>query len=91
MQPRDKRHCFVAFTGCSSVSEGLSDANNLFNFTNVRVTPVDVVTYSSDGGQEGLVGGLVIGKGDGCLRSSEWCVNGGTMTWNCWYGGRCSG
>ena len=77
---------FFIFAGCPLVSEGSSDVSNvndLFDLSDIRVATVDVVTHSSDGSQEGLVGSGVIREGDGCLCSSEWCTNGGTTMWNC--------
>ena len=70
------------------MSEGTSDADDFFNLADVRLTVVDSITHSGDGGEDGLVGGGVVCKRDGCLSSSERCTNGGTTTWNFWYGGR---
>ena len=83
----DERRSFIIFTGRPSVLEGLSDSNDLFNLPNVCVATVNVVSNSSDGGKEGLIGVGVVSEGDSCLCSSEWCTNSGTSTWNCWYGG----
>ena len=67
--------------------EGATDSNDLFNLFDVRVAMVDVITHSSDGGKEGLVGGDVISEWDGVSGSAKrWrCLNGGIRTWN----GRC--
>ena len=65
----------------------MSNLNDLFNLANVHVTTVDVVTDPGDGGDDGLVGGRVVGEGDCCLHPAQWCLNWGTSTWNCWYGG----
>ena len=64
--------------------EGATDSNDLFNLLNVRVATVNVVTYSGNGGEEGLVGGDVVSKQDGMSGSAEWwwCLNGGIRTWN---------
>ena len=70
------------------MSEGTSDADDLFNLADICVAVVDGIMYSGDGSENGLVGGSVVCKGDGCLSSPEWCSNGGTRTWNGWYGGR---
>ena len=67
--------------------EGTSDSDDLFNLADVRVAVVDGITNSGDGGEDGLIGGRVVCDGDGRLDSSEWCVNGGTTTWNFLYGG----
>ena len=88
MQLCDECRSFFVFAGRPSVSEGASDADDLFNLADVRVATVDCVTYSSNGGEDGLVGGGVVGDGDSCLGSSERGVNCGTTTWNFWYGGR---
>ena len=69
------------------MSEGASDANNLFDLADICVAMVDGVTYSGNGGEDGLVGGGIVGDGDGRLCSSEWGVNRGTTTWNFLYGG----
>ena len=64
------------------MSEGSADPDNLFNLFDVLVAALDVVTHSSDGGQEGLVGGGVVGKRDGVSGTPEWrgCLNGGIRT-----------
>ena len=64
--------------------EGATDSNDLFNLFDVRVATVDVVTHSSDGGEEGLVGGDVVSERDGVSGSAKrrWCLNGGIRTWN---------
>ena len=54
------------------MSEGSTDLNDLFNLFDVRVATVDIVLYSSDGGEEGLVSGEVIGEGDGMSGAAEW-------------------
>ena len=54
------------------MSKSSADSDDLFNLLDVRVTTVDVVTHSSDGGQEGLVGGDVVSEWDGVSGSSEW-------------------
>ena len=59
-------------------SEGVSNTDDLFNLTDVCVAMVDVVTHSSDGSDDGLVGGVVVCERDGHLCSSEWGANGGT-------------
>ena len=69
------------------MSEGASDPDDLFNPRDVRVATVDCVTYSGDGGEDGLIRDSVFRERDGCLGSSEWCANGGTNMWNCVYGG----
>ena len=66
--------------------EGTSDPDDLFNLTNVHVATVDIVMNSGDCGDNGLVGGRVVGEGDCCLHSTKWCLNGGINTWNCQYG-----
>ena len=87
VQLHDECCSFVIFAGRPSVTEGASDSNDLFNLADVRVAVVDGITDSGDGGEDCLIGGGIIRDGDGCLGSSEWCVNGGTTTWNFWYGG----
>ena len=77
MQPCDEIHSFVIFAGHSSVSEGVSNLDDLFNLLDIHVATVDVVMYSSDSGEEGLVGGGIICEGDGHLGSPEWRANGG--------------
>ena len=64
------------------MSEGSTDPNDLFNLLNIRVATVDVVTHSSDGGKEGLVGGGVVSERDGVSGSAkrQWCLNGGIRT-----------
>ena len=63
-----------------------TDPNDLFNMLDIHVTTVDVVTHSSNGGEESLGGGDVICEGDGMSGAAEWrwCLNGGTSMWNCW-------
>ena len=78
---------FVIFAGRPLVSEGASNADDLFNLADVSVAMVDGVTHSSDGGEDGLIGGGVVCEGDGCLGSPEWRMNGWTRMWNCLYGG----
>ena len=56
----DECHCFIIFAGRPSVSEGASDADDLFNLADVRVTMVDGVTHSSDGSEDSLIGGGVV-------------------------------
>ena len=46
------------------VLEGATDSNDLFNLFDVRVAMVDCVMHSSDGGENGLVSGDVIGELD---------------------------
>ena len=60
---RNESRCFFILAGRSSVSEGPSDANDLFDFPDVHFAMVDIVTYSCDGCQEGLVGGGVVSEG----------------------------
>ena len=69
------------------MSEGTSDSDDLFNPRDVCVTTVDCITYSGNGGKDGLIRSGVFRERDSYLGSSEWCVNGGTSTWNCLYGG----
>ena len=45
----------------------MTDLNDLFNLFDVRVTTVDVVTYSGDGGKEGLVVAASSVNGMECL------------------------
>ena len=90
MEPRDERCSLVIFAGRASVSESSADLDDLFNLFDVCVATVDVVTHSSDGGQEGLVGVGVVGDRDGVPSAAEWCgcLNGGIRTQNCccgWY------
>ena len=68
--------------------EGATDSNDLFNLFNIRVATVDVVTYSGNGGEKGLVCGDVVGERDGVSSPTEqwWCLNGGIRTWNGWCG-----
>ena len=81
------KSCHLAiFAGHPSVSEGMSDSNDLFNLADVHVTMVDIVTNSGDGGNNGTVSGGVIGEWNCCLHPAE-CLNGGTSTWNHWYRG----
>ena len=54
------------------MSEGSTDPNNLFNLRDVRVITVDVVTHSSDGGEESLVGGDIVSEWDGMSGAAEW-------------------
>ena len=70
------------------MSEGASDADDLFNLADLHLAVVDCITYSGDGAEDCLIGSGVVCDGDGCLGSSEWCANGGMTTWNFWYGGR---
>ena len=51
---------FFIFAGRSSVSEGASDANDLFDLADVRVAVVDGVAYSGNSGEYCLVGGGVV-------------------------------
>ena len=44
--------------------EGATDSNDLFNLFDVRVTVINCVMYSSDGGEDGLFSGDVIGELD---------------------------
>ena len=60
------------------MSEGVSDLNDLFNPRDVRATMVDCITYSGNGGKDGLIRSSIFRERDGCLGSSEWCANGGT-------------
>ena len=64
------------------MSESSADPDDFFNLFDVRVATVDVVTHSSDGGQEGLVGVDVVGEWDGVSGAAEWCgyLNGGIRT-----------
>ena len=87
VQSGDECCSFVIFAGRPSVSEGASDADDLFNLADVRVAMVDGITHSGNGGEDGLVGSGVVCDRDGCLCSTKWCSNGGIMTWNFWYGG----
>ena len=72
------------------MSEGATDSNNLFDLLDVHVATVDVVMYSGNGGEEGLVGGDVISEWDGVSSSAKRrrCLNGGIKTWNFWCGWR---
>ena len=88
VQLRDECCSFVIFAGRPSVSEGASDANDLFDLADIRVATVDGITHSGDSGEDGLVGGGIVCDGDSRLGSPEWRSNGGTTTWNFWYGGR---
>ena len=54
------------------MSESLANPDDLFDLLDVRVATVDVITYSSDGGQEGLVGGDVVSEWDGVSGSAKW-------------------
>ena len=83
----DKCRSFVIYAGRPSVSEGASNANDLFDLANVRVATVDGITHSGDGGEDCLVSSGVVCDRDGCLGSSKWRMNGGTTTWNFLYGG----
>ena len=72
------------------MSESSANPDDLFNLFDVRVATVVVVTHSSDGGQEGLVGVGVVGDWDGVSSATEGrgCSNGGIRTQNCccgWY------
>ena len=87
VQLRDECRSFVIFAGRPSVSEGASNADDLFNLADVRVATVDCVTYSGNGGEDGLVGGGVVGNGDSCLGPPERGVNCGTTTWTSGTGG----
>ena len=82
VEPRDKRCGLVIFAGQASVSESSADPDDLFNLFDVRVATVDVVTHSSDGGQEGLVGSDVVGERDGVSGTAKQrgCLNGGIRT-----------
>ena len=62
--------------------------NDLFNLFDVRVATVDVVTYSGNGGEEGMVGSGIVSEWDGmsCVAEWWWCLNGGIRTWSCWCG-----
>ena len=80
VQLRDECCSFVIFAGRPLVSEGASDANDLFDLADVRVATVDCVTHSGDGSEDCLVGIGVVCDGDGCLGSTKWCWNGGTTT-----------
>ena len=69
------------------MSEGATDSNDLFNLFNVHVATVDVVTHSSDGSEEGLVGGDIVSERDGVSGSAKRrCLNSGIRTWNFWCG-----
>ena len=70
--------------------EGATNSNDLFNLFDVRVAMVGVVTHSSDGSKEGLIGGDVVSEWDGVSGSSKrwWCLNSGIRTWNFWCGWR---
>ena len=87
VQLGDECCSFLIFAGRPSVSEGASDADDLFNLADVRVATVDGITHSGDGGEDHLVSGEVVCDGDGCLSSTEWRSNGGMTTGNFWYGG----
>ena len=87
MQLHDECCSFVIFAGHPLVSEGSSNADDLFNLADIHFAVVDGVSYSSDGGEDGLVGSGVVGDGDGCLGPTEWRVNCGTTTWNFLYRG----
>ena len=64
------------------MSEGVTDSNDLFNLVDICVATVDVISYSSDGGEKGLVGSNVVGEWDGMSGSAEWWwwLNGGIRT-----------
>ena len=65
--------------------EGSTNPNDFFDLRDVRVAVVDGVTYSGDGGEDGLVGGDIVRELDGVSSSAEWswlCLNGGTRTCN---------
>ena len=90
MESCDECCSFVIFAGRTSVSEGTSDSEDLFDLLDVRVAMVDIVMDSGDGCKKGLVGGDVVSKGDGVSGSTKWrrCSNGGIRTygWRCgWY------
>ena len=51
--------------------EGATNSNDLFNLFDVRVAMVDVVTYSGNGGEEGLVGGDVVSEWNGMSGAAE--------------------
>ena len=61
--------------------KGASDSNDLFNLFDVRVAAVDVVTYPSDGGEEGLVCDNIVSEWDGVSGTAKWwCLNRGIRT-----------
>ena len=63
--------------------ESPANSDDLFNLELVRTTMVDVVSYSCEGGKEGLVDGLVVGEWNGCLCPAEWLrLNWGTCTYS---------
>ena len=66
--------------------EGSTDSNDLFNLRDIRITVVSGVSYSGDGGKDGLIGGNVVGELDGVSGTTEgwWCLNGGIRMWNNW-------
>ena len=70
------------------MSEGTTNSNDLFNLFDVCIATVNVVTYSGDGGREGLVGSDIVREWDRMSGSAKWwwCLNGGISTWNCWCG-----
>ena len=77
--------CFFVVTGSPSVLESPADSDDLFNLELVRTATVDVVSYSCEGGEEGLVDRLIVGEWDSCLHSTEWL----RLNWGaCMYGWR---
>ena len=62
--------------------EGATNSNDLFDLFDVLVATVDVVMYSGNGGEKGLVGDDIVGKWDGMSGTAErwWCLNGGIRT-----------
>ena len=62
--------------------EGMTNSNDLFNLFDVRVATVDIVTHSSDGGEEGLVGSDVVSEWNRMSGVAKWwwCLNGRIRT-----------
>ena len=61
-------------------------SDDLFNLELICTATVDVVLYSCEGREEGLVDRLIVGEWDGCSCPSEWFgLNRGTSTYGCKY------
>ena len=85
IEPVDERRGFFVFSRRPSVAEGSTNPNDLFDLRDIHVAVVDGISYSGDGGEDGLVGGDVVRELDGVSGSAKWlwwCLNGGTRTWN---------
>ena len=66
--------------------ESPANSDNLFNLELVCTATVDIVLYSGEGGEEGLVDRLVVGEWDRCPHPTEWfCPNWGTCTYGWGY------